>query len=139
MYELERLGVSMEAELQAAFDKRIKQAGYRNRSEAIRDIVRDYLVEQQIQRATAHVIGTVTLMYDHHARELEKRLTDLQHDHHDAIRCSTHVHLDAHNCVEVVVLSGSSATVREIAENLISTRGVKHGKLVMTAPQSAHH
>jgi CopG family nickel-responsive transcriptional regulator len=139
MSELERFGVSMEAELLAAFDQRIEQAGYKNRSEAIRDLVRDYLVEQQIQRATAHVIGTVTLMYDHHSRELEKRLTDLQHHHHDAIRCSTHVHLDAHNCVEVVVVAGTSALVREIAENLISTRGVKHGKLVMTAPEAAHH
>jgi len=139
MSELERFGVSMEADLLAAFDQRIGQAGYKNRSEAIRDIVRDYLVEQQIQRPTAHVIGTLTLMYDHHARQLEKRLTEFQHDHHDAIRCSTHVHLDAHNCVEVIVLAGASSLVRQIAENLISTRGVKHGKLVMTAPQHAHH
>ena len=138
MSELERFGVSMDAELLAAFDQRIGQAGYRNRSEAIRDIVRDYLVEQEIQRPSAHVIGTVTIMYDHHARQLGDRLTDLQHEHHDAIRCSTHVHLDGHNCVEVIVLSGTSALVREIAENLISTRGVKHGKLVMTAPQRAH-
>jgi len=137
MPDLERFGVSMDRELLAAFDERIEQAGYKNRSEAIRDLVRDYLVEQQVQAPQAHVIGTVTIMYDHHSRLLEDRLTDLQHDHHDVIRCSTHVHLDAHNCVEIIVLAGTSAQVREIAEALISTRGVQHGRLVMTAP--AHH
>jgi CopG family transcriptional regulator, nickel-responsive regulator len=139
MAELERFGVSMDGELLEAFDQRIQQAGYANRSEAIRDIVRDYLVAQEIQSPSAPVIGTVTIVYDHHARQLGDRLTDLQHDHHDAIRCSTHVHLDAHNCVEVIVLSGASALVKEIAENLISTRGVKHGKLVLTTPQHGHH
>ncbi len=135
MADLERFSVSMDGDLLAAFDQRIGQAGYQNRSEAIRDVIRDYLVEQQVQLPDANVIGTVTIMYDHHSRLLEDRLTDLQHDHHDAIRCSTHVHLDHHNCVEVIVLSGASARVREIADNLISTRGVKHGRLVMTAPQ----
>ncbi|MCE5240786.1 nickel-responsive transcriptional regulator NikR [bacterium] len=135
MADTERFGVSMDGDLLAAFDQRIEQAGYPNRSEAIRDLVRDYLVEQRIQAPDAHVIGTVTIMYDHHSRLLGERLTDLQHDHHDAIRCTTHVHLDAHNCVEVIVLSGTSAQVREIAEGLISTRGVQHGRLVMTAPQ----
>ncbi len=135
MADTERFGVSMDGDLLAAFDQRIEQAGYSNRSEAIRDLVRDYLVEQRIQAPDAHVIGTVTIMYDHHSRLLGERLTDLQHDHHDAIRCTTHVHLDAHNCVEVIVLSGTSAQVREIAEGLISTRGVQHGRLVMTAPQ----
>jgi len=135
MADTERFGVSMDGDLLAAFDQRIEQAGYSNRSEAIRDLVRDYLVEQRIQAPDAHVIGTVTIMYDHHSRLLGERLTDLQHDHHDAIRCTTHVHLDAHNCVEVIVLSGTSAQVRAIAEGLISTRGVQHGRLVMTAPQ----
>lgn len=135
MADTERFGVSMDGDLLAAFDQRIEQAGYSNRSEAIRDLVRDYLVEQRIQSPDAHVIGTVTIMYDHHSRLLGERLTDLQHDHHGAIRCTTHVHLDAHNCVEVIVLSGTSAQVREIAEGLISTRGVQHGRLVMTAPQ----
>lgn len=135
MADLERFSVSMDGDLLAAFDQRIGQAGYQNRSEAVRDVIRDYLVEQQTQLPDAHVIGTVTLMYDHHSRLLEDRLTDLQHDHHDAIRCSTHVHLDAHNCVEVIVLSGASARVRAIADSLISMRGIKHGRLVMTAPQ----
>lgn len=135
MAGLERFSVSMDGDLLAAFDRRIAQAGYGNRSEAIRDVVRDYLVEQRVQLTDAQVIGTVTIMYDHHARLLEDRLTELQHDHHDAIRCSTHVHLDAHHCVEVIVLSGTSARVQAIADMLISTRGVKHGRLVMTAPQ----
>ena len=132
---LERFGVSMDGDLLAAFDQRIEQAGYKNRSEAIRDVIRDYLIEQHLQLPDAYIIGTVTIVYDHHSRLLEDRLTDLQHDHHDIIRCSTHVHLDAHNCVEVIVLSGASARVRAIADNLISTRGVKHGRVVMTAPQ----
>jgi len=132
MSELDRFSVSMEADLLSAFDRRIEQAGYGSRSEAIRDVVRDYLVAEQSRRPDAPVIGTVTLVYDHHARQLEDRLTQLQHDHHDAIRCVTHVHLDAHNCLEVVVLAGASARVQAVAEQLISTRGVKHGKLVVT-------
>lgn len=131
--ELERFGVSMDEELLEAFDEQIARAGYQNRSEAIRDLVRNYLVEQQARHPDAPVVGTVTLMYDHHARLLEDRLTELQHEHHDVIRCSTHVHLDAHNCVEVVVLAGPADRVRQIADSLIAMRGVKHGKLVVTS------
>lgn len=136
--ELERFGVSMDAGLLRAFDKQIARAGYKNRSEAIRDVVRDYLVEQQAQQPDAPVVGTVTLMYDHHARLLEDRLTELQHEHHEVIRCTTHVHLDAHNCVEVVVLAGPAAKVRQIADSLIAMRGVKHGKLVVTSAAASH-
>ena len=134
--KLERFGVSMDAALLEAFDKQIARAGYKNRSEAIRDIIRDYLVEQQAQHPDTPVVGTVTIMYDHHARLLEDRLTELQHEHHDVIRCTTHVHLDAHNCVEVVVLAGPAAKVRQIADRLIAMRGVKHGKLVVTSARA---
>lgn len=129
---LERFGVSMEHDLLARFDERTRLAGYPNRSEAIRDVIRDYLVRQQWADGEQEVIGTVTLVYDHHTRLLEDRLTELQHDHHDLIRCSTHVHLDEHNCLEVVVLLGPAAEVRALAENLMSTRGVKHGELTCT-------
>lgn len=129
---LERFGVSMEHDLLARFDERTRLAGYPNRSEAIRDVIRDYLVRQQWADGEQEVIGTVTLVYDHHTRLLEDRLTELQHDHHDLIRCSTHVHLDEHNCLEVVVLLGPAAEVRTLAESLMSTRGVKHGELTCT-------
>ena len=132
MADLERFGVSMDRELLAAFDERIGQAGYGNRSEAIRDMMRDYIVGQEWQDPEAEVVGTVTIVYDHHARQLDERLTEMQHAHHAAIRCTTHVHLDAHNCVEVIVVSGAAKLVRHLADSLISAKGVKHGRLVTT-------
>lgn len=129
---VERFGVSMSPELLKAFDARIRQKGYASRSEAIRDIVRNYLVEEQWQDEKETVVGTVTLVYDHHTRELDSALTEMQHEHHDAIQCATHVHLDHHNCLEVIVVKGKSKQVREIGDRLISARGVKHGKIVCT-------
>jgi CopG family transcriptional regulator, nickel-responsive regulator len=128
----ERFGVSMDDELLARFDERIRQAGYHTRSEAIRDMVRDYLVQREWMAEDVEVVGTVTLVYDHHTRLLEDKLTELQHSHHDHIRCSVHVHLDHHNCLEVIVLSGKAGEVRQLADGLISTRGVKHGELTCT-------
>jgi CopG family nickel-responsive transcriptional regulator len=90
------------------------------------------MVESEWESGDAEVIGTVTIVFDHHTRDLSDTLTDLQHDHHDEIICTTHVHLDAHNCLETVVMRGTAERVRGIAERLISTRGVKHGKLVCT-------
>jgi len=133
MEQVERFGVSMPPALLGSFDQAIAQAGYQSRSEAIRDIVRDYLVRQQWEQPDAPVVGTITLVYDHHTRELEDTLTDLQHEHHEAIICSTHVHLDAHSCLEMVAVRGSSAQVQLIAQRLLSTRGVKHGGLTATA------
>jgi len=127
-----RFGVSIPKELVRAFDARIRGKGYSNRSEAIRDIMRDYLVEGEWESGQGEVVGTVTIVYDHHVRELSNVLTNLQHGFHDAILCTTHVHLDEHNCLEVVVVKGTSEQVRAIADRLISTRGVKHGKLVCT-------
>lgn len=133
MEQVERFGVSMPPALLEHFDAAIAGAGYGSRSEAIRDIVRDYLVRQQWEQPDAEVVGTVTLVYDHHTRELEDTLTDLQHAHHKAIICSTHVHLDPHNCLEMVAVRGPSREVREIAQRLLSTRGVKHGGLTATS------
>ena len=132
MATLERFGVSMDGKLLAEFDRRIARAGYASRSEALRDMVRDYLVEREWESGGDVVVGTVTIVYDHHQREVESALTELQHEHHEAIACTTHVHLDPHNCLEVVVVRGTAAQVRRIAEHLISLRGVKHGKLVCT-------
>jgi CopG family transcriptional regulator, nickel-responsive regulator len=132
MDRVERFGVSMNAELLQSFDDRIREKGYGNRSEAIRDIVRDYLVEGEWEDHSGEVVGAVTIVYDHAVHELGEALTDLQHHNHQAIVCATHVHLDEHNCLENVIIRGSGAVVRGIAEKLIATRGVKHGKLVCT-------
>jgi len=127
-----RFGVSIPEKLVRAFDKQIQQKGYRTRSEAIRDIIRDYLVEGEWEQDEGLVVGTITLVYDHETRELQHVLTEAQHHFHGAVICSTHIHLDEHNCLEVIVVKGSSEDVRAIADRLISTRGVKHGKLVST-------
>ena len=129
MSTLERFGVSIEDELLDRFDALIRERGYASRSEAIRDLVRQELVKEEWTDPDAEVVGTVTIVYEHHEHELGDVLTDFQHKYHDSIICSTHIHLDAHNCLEVVVVRGESARVRDIANALISTRGVKHGEL----------
>ncbi len=132
MSELKRFGIAMDAALLADFDRLIAQAGYQNRSEAIRDLVRDHLVADQWQDPRATVIGTITLVYDHHSSDVEHRLTHLQHEHAGEICASTHVHLDHDNCLEVIIVRGPSKMVRDLASQLIASRGVKHGKLVTT-------
>lgn len=132
MPQMTRFGVSVQADLVRAFDRNISGRGYRTRSEAIRDLMRDYLVEDEWRSQRRRVVGTVTIVYDHETRELNHVLTELQHQCHDAIVCTTHVHLDERNCLEVIVVQGRAEQVRAIADRLISTRGVKHGKLVCT-------
>lgn len=132
MSELLRFGVSMDARLLHQFDELIGRKGYGNRSEAVRDLVRNTLVEDRWARDDEEVVGTVTIVYDHHTRELAEKLTEHQHSHHDAVISALHVHLDAHNCLEVVVLRGTARDVRRIADELIGTKGVVHGKLVST-------
>jgi CopG family nickel-responsive transcriptional regulator len=132
MPTLERFGVSMEEDLLTRFDAMVEARGYRSRSEAIRDLVRQELVKDEWAEPKAEVVGTITIVYEHHQHELANVLADLQHQHHGAILCSTHIHLDEHNCLEVVIARGSSARLRLIANALISTRGVKHGQLVST-------
>lgn len=132
MAKLKRFGVSIPSGLVDAFDRLIERKGYRTRSEAVRDLMRDALVESEWESDTGEVVGTVTIVYDHAMRELSRMLTHLQHHHLESIICTTHVHLDEHHCMEVVVLRGSAQQVRVIADKLISTRGVKHGKLVCT-------
>jgi CopG family nickel-responsive transcriptional regulator len=132
MARLKRFGVSIPADLVDAFDRLIEGKGYRTRSEAIRDLMRDVLVESEWESNAGEVVGTVTLVYNHEVREIARVLTQLQHQYLDAIVCTTHVHMDEHNCMEVLVVRGSAAEVQAIADKLISTRGVKHGKLVCT-------
>jgi CopG family nickel-responsive transcriptional regulator len=132
MARLKRFGVSIPADLVDTFDRLIEGKGYRTRSEAIRDLMRDALVESEWESNTGEVAGTVTIVYNHEVREISRVLTQLQHQYLDAIVCTTHVHMDEHNCMEVLVVRGAAAEVQAIADKLISTRGVKHGKLVCT-------
>jgi len=133
MTELARIGISLDPTLLEQFDRLINDKGYVNRSEAIRDMIRSALVEEQVRRADdTPTVGTVTLVYDHHTRDLSDKLTEHQHSHHDAIVSALHVHLDAHHCLEVVVVRGTAAQITRLADELIGTKGVKHGKLVLT-------
>ena len=133
MTGLARFGISLDQGLLESFDKLIAGKGYVNRSEAIRDMIRSALVEDQVERTdSTPTVGTVTLVYDHHTRDLSDKLTEHQHAHHDAIVSALHVHLDAHHCLEVIVVRGTAGKVKRLADELIGTKGVKHGKLVLT-------
>ncbi|NPV26609.1 MAG: nickel-responsive transcriptional regulator NikR [Firmicutes bacterium] len=131
--ELVRFGVSMNAQLLAKFDRLIRRKGYANRSEAIRDMVRGLLVDEEWQTGSSEVVGTATLVYDHHVNNLATTLNEIQHDHHSVIISTLHVHLDHHNCLEVLVLKGKADEIKQVGERLISVKGVKHGKLVFTS------
>ena len=132
MSGLSRVGVAIDSDLLDKFDRLIGQRGYTNRSEAFRDLIRDELVEKTWESPDSYVVGTVTLVYDHHVRMLNEKLTGIQHDFHHSILSTLHVHLDHDNCLEVVVVRGKSANVRQVADVLISTKGVKHGRLTIT-------
>src|ERR1043165_5160602 len=132
MGELSRIGVAIDSDLLEKFDALISGRGYTNRSEAFRDLIRDELVEKEWQSPESNVVGTVTLVYDHHVRMLNEKLTDLQHDHHRSILSTIHVHLDHDNCLEVLIVRGKAGALRKIADALISTKGVKHGRLTIT-------
>jgi CopG family nickel-responsive transcriptional regulator len=132
MGELSRIGVAIDSDLLDKFDKLIEQRGYTNRSEAFRDLIRDELVEKAWESPESHVVGTVTLVYDHHVRQLSEKLTDIQHDFHESILSTMHVHLDHDLCLEALVVRGKAADVRKVADTLISTKGVKHGRLTIT-------
>lgn len=126
-----RFGVSLDSDLLAPFDALCERRGYSNRSEALRDLIRKALVEDAWQNA-AEGAGTLTLVYDHHKSDLARKLMRMQHDEHDCIVATLHVHLDHYNCLEVLVLKGDAARVRRLAERLIATRGVKHGAFTCT-------
>jgi len=132
MSDLVRFGVSIDGQLVKKFDALVGKKGYKTRSEAIRDLIRDQLVEEEWEGGDADTVGTITLVYNHHTRELDHALTDMQHKSFHQIISALHVHLDAHNCLEVLVVRGKSGDIRRIADRLIGTRGVKHGKLTMT-------
>jgi CopG family nickel-responsive transcriptional regulator len=131
--KLARFGIAMDDELLTRFDALVERRGTAaNRSEAVRDLVRDALVDAEWEDASGEIVGTITMVFDHHASDLQGKLDALQHAHHERIVSAMHVHLDAHNCLEVIVVRGTSSQVRAIADGLLGTKGVKHGKLVST-------
>src|SRR5580658_10232062 len=132
MGELSRIGVAIDTDLLRKFDDLIGERGYTNRSEAFRDLIREELIQKSWESPDSDVVGTVTLVYDHHVRMLNEKLTDMQHDHHHLILSTLHVHLDHDNCLEVLVVRGKARQVQKVAEALISTKGVKHGRLTIT-------
>jgi CopG family nickel-responsive transcriptional regulator len=136
MNVLSRIGVAIDSDLLRRFDRFIAKQGYSNRSEAFRDLIRDRLITEAVSSPESFVVGTVTLIYDHHFRLLPEKLTNLQHANHDLIISTTHAHLDHDTCLEVIVVRGESGRVKKLADVLIGTKGVQHGRLVMTSPKS---
>lgn len=130
--KITRFGVSIEPELLKKFDKLIKKEGYANRSEAIRDLIRKNLILEKEKNPNEEAIGTLTITYDHHVGSLTDRLLNLQHNHTHEILVTTHVHIDHHNCLEVLVLKGKIGNIQKLADNIRALRGIKHGELVIT-------
>jgi len=127
-----RFGVSMNSQLLAEFDHLIKELGFPNRSEAIRSLIRERLVQKEWKLSDEELIGTITIVYSHEVRELTERLTELQHHFHRQIISTMHIHLDKHNCLEVIAVKGKGKDIKKIADRLLSTKGIKHGRLTTT-------
>ena len=135
---LKRFSISLDEDLLADFDSYIGRRKYSNRSEAIRDLIRKAFVKDEWE-ADKEVIGVITLVYDHHQNQLQERITELQHDFHHQITSTTHVHMDHHNCLEVIIVRGKAKQVQELAERLIALRGVKNGHLAMSSTGDQLH
>jgi len=131
MADLIRFGVSISSDLLARFDKVIEEKGYVNRSEAIRDLIRNYIVESDWE-SDEETVGVVTIIYNHHIRELTNKLADLQHTYNTMINSALHVHLDHDHCLEAIVVKGRSSEIKKFADKLIGIKGVKHGQLART-------
>ena len=127
-----RFGVSIPDSLLGDFDRLISRKGYQNRSEAIRDLIRDSLVTEEWREGKKEMVGTIALVYSHHTRELSRILTKMQHNHYQTILSTLHIHLDEHNCLEVLAVKGKGEEIKKISDRLIGTKGVKHGKLSLT-------
>lgn len=131
MANLVRTGLSLEQDLLERFDETITRRGYQNRSEAVRDLIREYLLSEE-ENQNKVISGTLTMVYDHHRPQLSEKLINIQHHSHGEVLATTHVHLDHDNCLEVVIMKGRGSVLRQIADQMLSLRGVKHGKLVIT-------
>ncbi len=133
---LRRFSVSLEEELLEQFDSYIRERGYVNRSEAVRDLIRKEFINEEWEQ-DGDVAGVVTLVYNHHQPQLQEKITEIQHDYYTLITSTTHVHMDHHNCLEVIIVKGKASRIREMAEKVIAMRGVKNGNLTMTS--TGHH
>lgn len=139
MGDITRFGISIDSELLESFDRLISRKGYQNRSEAIRDLIRAAIVDDKTDAGQEDMVGTVTMVYNHHVRDLADKLTEHQHQHHHQVVSALHVHLDAHNCLEVLVIKGKAKDIQKIADELLGVKGVKHGRLFMTSADPEHH
>ena len=133
---LKRFGVSMDETLLTNFDKLIKEKGYENRSEAVRDLVRQALVQQTWEDDEQIVAGSILIFYDHHKKDMMQELTKIQHQMHDSILATTHFHIDHHNCLEIIVVKGKAGKLREFSNQIISLKGVKYGKFTVSPVES---
>jgi CopG family nickel-responsive transcriptional regulator len=132
MSDLVRLSLSLEKPLFDKLERLVRQRGYANRSEFVRDMIRQNLVQTEWQR-DQEVIGTITLVYDHHRRQLSEKLTSLQHHHHGAVLATTHVHLTEHLCAEMILIRGRASLIRKLADQIHQQKGVLHAELSMTS------
>ena len=130
--KITRFGVSIEPDLLKKFDALINKEGYENRSEAIRDLIRKTLIDEKQKNPNQNAIGTLTMVYDHHTGKLTNKLLNIQHEHSNEILTTTHVHIDHHNCLEVLVLKGKTKNIQTLADSIKSLKGIKHGELVIT-------
>ncbi len=137
MADLTRISISLEENLLESFDKLIAAKGYATRSEAIRDLIRDLLIRQEARHQHGEQVAVVTMVYDHHARELAAKLIDKQHHHHDLVVSTLHVHLGERHCLEVSVLRGAGHEVTHLGEELLATKGVLHGDITFTSGEGA--
>ena len=137
MADLTRISISLEENLSEAFDKLIAAKGYATRSEAIRDLIRDLLIREEVRHQQEEQVAVVTMVYDHHARELASKLIEKQHHHHHLVVSSLHVHLGERHCLEVSVLRGSGHEVTHLGDELLATKGVLHGNITYTSGEMA--
>ena len=136
MSNIIRFGVSIEEKLLDNFDNTIYEKGYVNRSEAIRDLIRDMIIDVKTSDPEADVMGTLTIVYNHHIHELAEKLHEIQHNFHKNIISTTHIHMDEHNCLEVLILKGKAITIQMISDKILSIKNVMHGKLTLASIES---
>ena len=139
MSQVERIGVSVDKKLLSMFDKLISKRGYQSRSEAIRDLIRQQLSDERLSNPKAKAVAAVLLVYDHHSTKLMEKLIGLQHSHILQTISSVHIHLDEHDCLEVIVLRGRVSEIKRTAENIVSLKGVKLGRINFVATEQGDY
>lgn len=133
MSKLVRFGISIEDDLLSLFDSYNSRKKYKNRSESIRDLIREKLGDEKMVDPNAFVFGVISFVYDHHKREIQKNLNSVQHDSYKSIQFSTHIHIDHDNCLEIIIVKDKASKIKSLAESIIGFKGVKQGKLTLMA------